>query len=622
MSDDPNSILGQALALHRSGDAADAAALYRQLLPRIPDNPLLLLGLGTALSQLGQYEEGAVWLGKSLELEPQQPIAWSNRGNALRLLKRHSEALADYDRAIALNSGYAEAHYNRGIALADLKRFGEAVASFTRAVAIVPGYPDAYLNRGNALAELHRPAEALADFDRVIALDPRYDKICVNRGNALADLGRIEEALASFGRAIAIDPACADAYFNRGCVLDKIERPGDAVADYDRVIALDPGRAEAHYNRGCILGRMERFEEALASYDQAIAAKPDYADAYNNRGGVLKVLKRFDEALASFDRALAADPNHADAHMNVATLTLALGDFARGLEHYEWRWKLAANRMPRRNFSQPMWVGQPLAGKTLLAHAEQGYGDAVMACRYIPMAAARGAKIVVEAPKRLLPLLKTLKGEYTFIETGRPLPPSDLHCPMMSLPLAFNTRLESIPADAPYLFADADKLHEVLRRWGKEPRIGLVWSGNREHTSDSDRSIPLRMLEPLLNLPFAFHALQIEIRPEDAAALPAFSRLELHRDDQNDFSDAAALVAAMDLVVTVDTAIAHIAGALGKPVWILLPWNPDWRWLLDCSGSPWYPTARLFRQRMIGDWGSVIAEVTALLLHRFASSVG
>ena len=612
MSDhpDPDTALRQALALHQSGDVVRAAALYRPLLRYLPDNPLLLLLLGTALSQLENYEEGIFWLGKSLEISPDQPMALSNRGNALRLLKRHDEALADYDRAIALKPDYAEAHYNRGIALADSKRLDEAVAGFTRAVAIAPDYAEAYFNRGNAFAELRRTAEALADFDRANALDPRHAKACHNKATVLAELGRTAEAIMSFGRAAAIDPGYADAYINRGCALEKTGRLSEALADYERAIALDPGRAEAHYNRGCVLAKLNRYEEALVSYERAIAAKPEYADAYCNRGCVLKYLGQYDQALASLTRAIAADPNHADAHMNLATLTLALGDFARGLEHYEWRWKLAMNRVPPRNFSQPMWVGQPLAGKTLLVHAEQGYGDAVLACRYIPMAAALGAKVVVEAPKRLLPLLKTLKGEYTFIETGGPLPPFDLHCPIMSLPLAFNTRLESIPAVGPYLFADPDKLSAVLRRSGKEPRIGLVWSGNREHIGDSSRSIALRQFEPILRLPFAFHALQIEIRPEDAAALPELPRLELHLHDQNDFSDAAAVIAAMDLVVTVDTAIAHVAGALGKPVWILLPWLPDWRWLLERSDSPWYPTATLFRQPAMDDWSSVIGEVS------------
>jgi tetratricopeptide (TPR) repeat protein len=609
---DPSAVLQQALAQHRSGDVAGAAALYRQLLPHLPDDPLLFLVLGTALGQLGQCEESVVWLGRSLGLAPDQPMALSNRGNALRLLKRHEEALADYDRAIALSPAYAEAHFNRGIALADLKRLGEAVTSFTRAVAIAPDYAEAYFNRGNAFVELRRTAEALADFDRAIALNPRHAEACHNRASTLSELGRTDEAIVSFGRAAAINPGYADAHNNRGCALEKIGRLSEALAAYERAIALDPGRAEAHYNRGCVLTKLDRYEEALASYDRAIAVKPEFADAYCNRGCVLKYLGQFDQAIASFTRAIAMNPNQADAHLNLATLALALGDFERGWREYEWRWK--STHTPQRDFSQPMWVGgQDLAGKTLLVHTEQGFGDMVFSCRYIPMAAALGAKVVVEGPKRLLPLLKTLRGEYTFIETGEPLPPFDLHCPIMSLPLAFNTRLESIPADMPCLFADPDKLSAVSRESEKVPRIGLVWSGNREHIGDATRSIALRQLEPILRLPFAFHALQIEIRPEDFAALPEFPRLELHLHDQDGFLDAAALIAAMDLVVTVDTVIAHVAGALGKPVWILLPWLADWRWLLDRNDSPWYPTARLFRQPARRDWDSVIAEVCAQL---------
>jgi hypothetical protein len=423
---------------------------------------------------------------------------------------------------------------------------------------------------------------------------------------------RTAEALADFDRVVSLNPQHADAHNNRGCALEDVGRLGEALADFERAIALEPGRAESHYNRGCVLTKLDRYEDALAAYDRAIALRPEYADAICNRGCALKYLGRYEEALTSFSRAIALDPDQADAHMNLATLSLLLGDYERGWREYEWRW--IATRTPKRDFSRPLWDGsQSLVGKTLLVHTEQGFGDMIFSCRYIPMAAALGAEVVVEAPKRMLPLLETLKGKYAFVATGEPLPPFDLHCPIMSLPRAFATRPDSIPAEVSYLTADAEKRSAILRRFPQGPRIGLVWSGNREHIGDADRSITLSRLEPLLALPFAFHALQIEFRPEDTAALAAFPRLEQHCHDQNDFADAAALVDAMDLVVSVDTAIAHVAGALGKPVWILLPSLPDWRWRQGRRDCPWYPTATLFRQPARGDWDSVVAEVCACL---------
>jgi tetratricopeptide (TPR) repeat protein len=562
MSDpnDPNTLFQRAMMLQRSGDTAGAAEIYRRLMRDAPANAQLLFLLGTAEMQMGNAPEGISLLRKSLRISPDQFRALCNLGVALHNLGRDEEALANYDRAIALNPQYAIAYNNRGTTLLALERRDEALDSFKRAIAIEPRYAEAHNNVGGLLRERQDLDEALASFDRAIALNPDY----------------------------------AVAHCNRGTTLNELCRPMQALASFDRAIAIDRNMAGAHCGRAT----------ALFS------------------------LKQLDEARQSNDRALALEPDHVEAHWNGALLKLVAGEFAEGWELQEWRWKLDEwrSKIPAfmRDGSWPLWTGaEPLAGKTLLVNAEQGYGDFVQFCRYLPMVRKLGANVVVEAKKRLLPLLTTLEGDFVFVEAGRPLPEFDLYCPIMSLPRAFGTRLETIPAKVPYLFAEPEKQNLVLTRLGAKgvPRIGLVWSGSPGQKADRLRSISFIRLEPLLRMPFEFHCLQKEIGPEDLPALNSFG-IQTHHDEQNDFSDAAALIACTDLVITVDTAVAHVAGAMGKPVWILLPYMADWRWLLDRQDSPWYPTARLFRQRTGGDWAGAIDDVTGRLrAHDFAGGV-
>ena len=583
---DPSVLFQQAVSLHRSGNVAQAAALYRQLLRRFPPNPQILDALGAAELQLGNAKESVALLKKLLNMSPNQPRALCNMGMGLHNLGRLDEALGSYDRAIALNPGYALAYNNRGNVLKDLDQPDQALASYDRAIGLNSNYAEAHNNRGNVLKELKRPNEALASFDRAIALDPHYAVAHCNRGIALTGLKRLDEALISF----------------------------------DRSIALDRSYAGAHCSRAGALADLGRWDEALASCRRALAIDPGFVEAHLREAFVLLSLKRPDEALASCDRLIALDPGNGEAHFRKSTIKLLVGDFASGWELYEWRWKTPTLNMVPRDFGKPRWTGeQSLAGKTLLVDGEQGMGDVVQFCRYAPMVRALGAKVIIEAQKRLLPLLSSMKCDVTFVEMSNPPPDCDLQCPLMSLPLAFKTRLETIPAEVPYLFADPDKVREVLRKLGDKtlPRIGLVWSGSPTHVDDHNRSIPLERFAPLLQLPYEFHALQIDIRPEDAAALARFPQLRTHLDEQDDFSDAAALIEAMDLVITVDAVLSHVAGALGKKVWVLNAWVPDWRWMLDRSDSPWYPSATLFRQPAKYDWNSVFDEIAARLQSEF-----
>ena len=331
---------------------------------------------------------------------------------------------------------------------------------------------------------------------------------------------------------------------------------------------------------------------------------------------ILHEMKQFDEALVSYDRALAVRPDHADAHYNEAFCRLLIGDFDRGWKQHEWRWETEQRRSQKRNFAQPLWLGSnEVAGKTILLHAEQGFGDTIQFCRYVPLVAERASRVILEAPGTLRGLMSTLPGATKIVSRGEPLPEFDLHCPLLSLPLAFGTRLETIPSVTPYLRTPLQDSKNWQARLGPKtrPRIGLVWSGRRTHRNDQNRSISLRSLIPLLEINATFVSLQKDVHPDDVALLRARSDLLHFGEELKTFSDTAALLSNLDLIVAVDTGVAHLAGALAKPLWLLLPFIPDWRWLLDRDDSPWYPTARLFRQDDSRNWDNVVERIYAAL---------
>src|ERR1700722_11423916 len=582
------SLFADGLALHQAGRLADAERIYNQIPAVRPDHFDSLHLLGVCFYQRGDHAEAVRRINLALKRSPNNFPALNNRGNALTALKQFKDALASYDRALAARPDYAEAHSNRGNALKELKRFEDALASYDRAIKLRPDYAEAHSNRADALIALQRFGEALASHDRALMLRPDYAEAHFHRGNALHDLKRFEDALAS----------------------------------YDHAIMLRPDYAEAHSNRGNALQELKRFEEAVAGYDRALALRGDLAEAHSNRGNALKELDRFDEALASYERALAVQPDFADVHFNEAMCRLLIGDLYRGWEKNEWRWETAQIRNGKRSFSQPLWLGSDeIAGKTILLHAEQGLGDTIQFCRYAPLVAARGARVVLEVQKSLQELMGSLAGVAHIISKGDPLPDFDLQCPLLSLPLAFGTRLEMIPSAIPYLRASPQALNNWEGRLGPRdrPRIGLFWSGNPMNTRDHNRSIGFSSFLSLLDINATFISLQKDVRAADAVVLNDRSDLLHFGDELRSFADTAALIANLDLVITVETSVAHLAGALAKPVWVLLPFIPDWRWLLDRDDSPWYPTARLFRQDDSRRWDGAFGRLRAALddlLHR------
>jgi tetratricopeptide (TPR) repeat protein len=487
-------------------------------------------------------------------------------------------ACAHFEQALKLDPASAPAMSNLGMALAALNRDQEALSILDKAVALMPGSLEAISNRGNVLMKLNRPVEALAAFDAAVALAPSFPGARANRGNALAALGRFEEAL----------------------------------AQYDAVLAVLPTHAETYLNRGSALMGLSRAAEAITAFDRALAARPDYVKAHVGRGAARQALNQQHEALADFERAIALDKSNADAHHNAALACLTLGDYRRGFEQYEWRWQRSGMPARRRNFGRPLWLGEyPLARKRILVAAEQGLGDCIQFARYVPMLADGGATVVLEAPPPLLSLLARLDGVVEVVARGDAPPAFDVYCPAGSLPRALRTEVSTIPAAIPYLQANEERIAAWRDRIERlpRPRIAVVWSGSADHANDRNRSMQLRQMAPLLALAAGFVSVQRDVRPADAGELARHPALTHVGDTLADFDDTAAVLALVDLVITVDTSVAHLAGALGRPTFVLVPFCPDWRWMLARADSPWYPTARLFRQPAVGDWESAIARV-------------
>ena len=498
-------------------------------------------------------------------------------------------------------------------------RAQNAVQFLARAVSARPDtvMPHTYL--GVALMNLQRFAEALLCFERALQLQPRSGDLHFNRGNALARLNRFDEAVASYELAIDIRPDYADAHRNRGNALRELKRHEAALDSYDAALAIKRDYAEVYNSRGVTLRELLRFDEALDSYERALAINPRYADAHYNRGVALKDIREWDAALASYETALALDPAHTLAVAGRGVLQLLRGDFARGWADYEMRF---SNQGEDRSFACLRWHGEPsLAGKTILVHSEQGLGDTLQFCRYAALVANLGAKVILEVQRPLFRLMGSVAGVSLLVIKGDALPQFDYHCPLLSLPKAFDTHLGNVPAEVPYLAAPPAEVAMWRGRLAHTtgPRIGLLWRGNASYPDNHHRSFELAALLGHLPAGCQYISLQRELDDTDRATLSAHPEVLNAGAELTDFADTAALCVCLDLLITTCTSFAHLSGALGKPTWILLASNADWRWLLDRDDSPWYPTARLYRQSRLYDWSGVFERVGAdacTLLHR------
>lgn len=526
------------------------------------------------------------------------------------VLRQLLEALPDYHPAYHL----------LGLTAAGGGNLPLAIELIARALSLDDSVALYHRSMGELCRRSGRLEMAAQALRRSLDIDPAQPRAYFNLGEILVGLKRFPAALDCYNQLVTFYPDNANAHFQRALILAELKHFGPALAGIDQALSLKLDYPEVFSKRAGMLAVLGRYDEALASYDRALALKPDFLEGCVNRGMLLQQMHRYDEALNSFDRAIALAPDFAPAHLNKALLTLALGDQEQGWRMYEWRWK-CANENQLRKFIEPPWRGQEsISGKTLLIWGEAGLGDILQFCRFVPMLEALGARVVLEVPPPLVSVLQTMsRGDLQVVPRGQLLPSCDMQCPIMSLPFAFGTTLATLPATMPYLHADVVRQAAWRQRLGNKtrPRVGIVWSGRAGAEMDFNpcrcRSLPLAMLGPLLQLPLEFHCLQKEVHPHDAAALAGFPRLHLHQAELHDFAETAALIEEMDLVVSIDTSIVHLAGALGKPLWVMLPYSTDFRWTLDQNTTPWYPAAKLFRQSRVGDWSAVVAEVAQQL---------
>jgi tetratricopeptide (TPR) repeat protein len=639
----------EGLRLHQGGRLAEAEACYRRVLAADRRHFDALHLLGVCRHQLGDFSEAEKHLRAALKVRPEVAAVHLNYGNVLREQGNLAAALESYRRATRLDATLAPAHYNQGTALEEMGQHAEALSCYERALQLQVDAA-ALVGRGNCLQALGRDDEAIADYRAAGARDPRHVDAQANLAAVWVKQRRHAEALGAAERALALDALHPGANLNRVIALNELGRAAEALVAVERVLAAVPPTLEVQFQRGRTLARLQRAEEALTLFDQVLAAEPAHWGARLERAGALGALGRITESEQLFEQMLSERPDDPEAMMqrgllvlfqgdtqrarrdmeralalradlplgqyNLAFVDLVEGRFEDGWRRYEQRWDEPAMRPHLRRYAQPLWLGAPdIAGKAIFVHAEQGCGDTIQFCRYIPLLQARGARVIFEVPGPLFTLMRRcLPDAVRVVPPGVPLPPFDFHCPLMSLPLAFGTALATIPAPLAYLRADPQRLELWRNRLGDAvgPRIGLAWSGNARHARDRERSIMLASLLPWLQAVAAapggntvsFLGLQNDLRPEDRAVLAQAPALQYFGEAIEDFDDTAALIGLCDSVVCVDTAPIHLAGALGKPAWLLAAHMPDWRWLLQRSDSPWYPSIRVVRQRQRGEWSA------------------
>jgi tetratricopeptide (TPR) repeat protein len=616
---------GRGTALMHTGRLDEAVASFLQALRLAPEDDRAHNGLGVALVRAGRVTEARHHLERALALNPSNIDAHHNLAVLESMAGRHREALSSIERAVALQPQNPALHTQRGVEMLALAQHHEAIASFQRALALSPQEAPAHYNLGVALIGVARHEEALASLDRALGLAPQSAATHLLRGKTCLVLGQPAEALSSLDRARELAPQDFNAHLDRGVALTRLRRNEEALASFDLALAIDPKSHEAANNRGAVLVRMFRPAEALGDFARAVALKPDYMEAHTNAGIALRGLARPEEALASLDRALALRPDDPSATWCKALLKLAAGDFREGWPLYEARLEREPLRGRLRNFDRPRWRGdESIAGKRLFVYAEQGLGDTLQFCRYIPQLEKMGAQVVVEVQTVLKPLLGSLPMRGTLIGRGEPVPEFDLHIPLGSLPLALGTDLDTIPREIPYLHVGPDPVRDWTQRLASLAglKVGLNWQGNVESeqlAALEARSFPLATAAPLARIEgISLVSLQKGAGSEQRGVVDFGSAIAQLTDPQHMgpeelASETAAILKGLDLLITADTAVAHLAGALGVPVWVVLQAVPDWRWLTGRADSPWYPTMRLFRQRAPGDWTELFERVAAEL---------
>jgi tetratricopeptide (TPR) repeat protein len=598
------------LALQQSGQTKQAKKQWLKLLKYYPNHPVILTCLGTIALEAGQIADAVKWLTKSLDILPEQASAMSYLSIAHLKLKQFDDALRYADKAIEINPGYMEAHANHGAILKELKRYDQAISSYQKALALNPNNSDTLFNMSLVYLAQGNYTEAANTLKQVLTIKPNDASAQHLCGEIYKELKRYTDAIPYFDEAIRLNQRNEEALFGRGLSYLALKQFELARADFLAATKIKPSYSNAFINLGIAQRYLGKLDDALDAFNQALRLNKENPETLNNKGLLLVDMQRFDEALACYQQALKLAPDFDEVNWNQSHLYLLLGDYKQGLPLYEYRWK-SVQKASYRNLNKPLWLGEEsIASKTLLIYPEQGLGDFIQCFRYVAEAEKLGAKVILEVPPSLMTLVAEMDVGFQLVKPGDMVRNYDYHCPIMSLPLAFKTDLDTVPNNIPYLKpnpAKVDQWQSLLNP--KVFNIGLVWSGASGHQHDHLRTIALEKLKPILTLPVEFHAIQKEIRETDQQALEQMENLKVYQSLLSDFSETAALISQMDLVVTVDTSVAHLAGALGKECWLLLPYAPDFRWLLDRLDTPWYPTMKLYRQPIFNDWDSVVERV-------------
>ena len=572
--------------------------------------------------QAGRLSEAEAIFRQILAVDPDNAAALQLLGCIAHETGRHDQAFAFFSQAIQGNPADPFLHFNLGVSLEEQGKAHEAMVCYRKALELNPNYAEAYNNMGTVLHAQGKPSDAVSYYHKALALSPNDARAHNNLGMALQQIGKLDESLACYRKALEINPNYAEAHNNLGSVFHELGKATEALTCYREALALSPNYAQAHNNLGVVLQKLGNVEEALSCYRRALELKPDYADAYNNLGSAFQDLAKPAEAVTSYRKALQLKPDYPGAQWNLSTALLLCGDLAKGLALYEKRFDGAAKsevavsrKMLETLSAKARWQGDKLQGRTLLIWTEQGLGDSLMMLRYLPLLEEKGAgKLYVACPSGLARIFRNMPCVDQVISDGLPaLESFDCHCPMMSLPYLFDTRLETIPNTVPYITVPPD----MMGKWASRLKsmmglkVGLSWAGSRTQRKDALRSISPQRLAPLLATPgVQFISLQ---KGESCESVTNWMA------ECGDFLDTAALMQQLDLIISVDTSVAHLAGALGKPVWLLNRFESEWRWLMDREDSPWYPTMRIFRQPALYDWDSVIKRVAEALVHLAAT---
>jgi tetratricopeptide (TPR) repeat protein len=580
-----------------------------------------ILAQALHLHQIGRPDQAIPLYERAIALQPNLAMAYRNRGLALMQLGQSEAALASFEAALRFTPNDFLTLNSMGVILLGFSRLPQALASFDRALALQPNDPTTTHNRGLTLMSLARYEDARKSFERTLQLAPSSVQTWVWRGRCCLELGNGSEALASLQQAKRLAPKDFSVHFQLGMALARLDRKEDAVVAFDAALACNAASAESFNNRGAVLVRLFRPAQALSDFQRAIELNPGYVDAHTNLGNALKGLGHYSAALTPFNQALTLRPGDPEATWSKAVLLLALGEWADGWPLYESRLQREPVRGLQREFNRPRWTGkESLAGRSLLVHAEQGLGDTLQFARYIRPLEELGATVTFEVQPVLIQLLRSLPLQGKLLARGDPLPNTDFHIPLLSLPLVLGTRLNTIPGGVPYVSVDA----EATRRWSERlnalpgRKIGINWHGNpaaEQLSALQARSFPLAAVGPLTRVPgITMISLQKGAGADQREGVAFADRIvqltdPTHLGATELATETAAILQCLELVITADTALAHLAGALGIPVWLVLQSVADWRWLVDRTDTPWYPSMRLWRQQSAGDWLQVFERI-------------